>query len=248
MSDSLKKYLAEFIGTFILVVIGVGAAVGGAGYVGTAIAFGMAIIILAYSVGRISGGHVNPAVSLAMAIRGDLSWKDFLFYCIAQILGAIAGSAVIGAVAGSYESTGANIAEAGVLDATFGDNVGLIYLCAFVIELVLTFIFVLAILGVTADDKYSNVAGLVIGFALTGVHLVGDGVTNTSVNPARSLSAAIFAAIGGDTTGLKEIWIFILAPLAGAALAALCWKAFANKKAKKEEAPKEEATTTEETK
>jgi len=228
MSDSLKKYLAEFVGTFILVVIGVGAAVAGAGYVGTAVAFGMAIVILAYSVGRVSGGHVNPAVSLAMAIRGDISWKEFCGYVCAQVCGAILGSATIGAIYGNFKSTGANFAEAGSL-AT--ESTGMAYFLAFVMELVLTFIFVLAVLGVTADDKFSQVGGLVIGLALTGVHLVGDGITNTSVNPARSLSAALFAIAGGNTTPIKEIWIFILAPLCGGALAALCWKFFAAKKA-----------------
>ena len=228
MSDSWKKYLAEFIGTFILVVIGVGAAVAGAGYVGTALAFGMAIIILAYSVGRISGGHVNPAVSLAMAIRGDISWKDFCFYCLFQVLGALCGSATIGAIRGGYDVTGANVAEAGYLA---NSSEGIRYLCAFVMEFVLTLLFVLAVLGVTADNKFNQVGGLVIGFALCGAHLVGDGITNTSVNPARSLSAAVFAAIGGNMTGLSEIWVFLLAPLAGAAVAAFLWKIFQNKNA-----------------
>jgi aquaporin Z len=234
MKDSFKKYLAEFIGTFILVAVGVGAAVAGAGFVGTALAFGAAIIILAYSVGRISGGHVNPAVSLAMAIRGDITWKEFCGYTISQILGALVGSGFVAAVSGGVKSTGANVVDTGTLGIFVAqDKAWVAYLLAFIVELVLTFVFVLAILGVTADDKFAGFGGLVIGLALTGVHLVGDGVTNTSVNPARSLSAAIFAAFGKDTTGLKEIWIFILAPLAGAALAAFCWKFFASKKEEK---------------
>lgn len=238
MKDSFKKYLAEFVGTFILLVIGVGTAVGLAGYVGTALAFGVAIIIMAYSVGRISGGHVNPAVSFAMAILGKLSWKDFCGYVIAQISGALVGSAVVGAIAGGYSNAGANIIDAGALHAfTENGHYGVYYVCSFVMEMVLTFIFILAILGVTDDDKFSGQTGIVIGLALTGFHLVGDGVTNTSVNPARSLSAAVFAAFGngegtyGDSlAGLKEIWVFILAPMIGAASAALCWKVFHAKK------------------
>lgn len=235
--ENIKKYLAEFVGTFVLVFIGVGSAVAGASYSGVAAAFGVAIVMLAYSVGRISGGHVNPAVSFAMALSGKLSWKDFGFYCLAQILGAIVASACIGAIYGGYGSTGANVvgeASNSLIYAKVGGNIGVAYLCAFVVELVLTFLFVLVILGVTHDDKFSNVAGLVIGIALTGAHLVGCGVDNTSVNPARSISAAIFAAVGGNMEGLKEIWIFILAPMAGAALAALCWKWFAGKKAEAE--------------
>lgn len=129
-----------------------------------------------------------------MAIRDDISRKDFCFYVIAQIFGAVCGSATIGAIRGGYAVTGANIVEAGYL-ATL-DNKGVAYTCAFVMELLLTFLFVLAVLGVTADDKFSQVGDcLVIGMALTGAHLVGDGITNTSVNPARSLSAAIFSPL-----------------------------------------------------
>lgn len=243
MKDSWKKYVAEFVGTFILVVIGCGAAVATGCYDGgtrlaTAAAFGLAIIILAYSVGRISGGHVNPAVSFAMALSGKLSWKDFGGYVCAQVLGAIAGSAILGAFFGGYDATGANSA-AGIqtlLDPT-ADKIGFGAMAlAFVVELVLTFIFVLSILGVTDDDKYSAQGGLVIGLSLFGVHIVGIPLTGTSVNPARSLSAALFLLFGkaeNKAEPMKEIWIFILAPLAGAALAALCWKYFSKKKSEK---------------
>jgi len=227
MKDCWKKYLAELIGTFVLVVVGCGTAVGtGADVVATALAFGISIVILAYSVGRVSGGHVNPAVSLAMAIDGKLSWKDFCGYVCAQILGAIAGSALLGAFFKGYKATGANE----VNQLIFGEGFGGMML-VFVVEMALTFLFVLTVLGVTADDKFSQVGGLVIGAALTGVHLVGIPLDGTSVNPARSLSAALFALIGGDSQAIKEIWIFLLAPLAGAALAALAAKLFLPKKA-----------------
>ncbi len=231
MEDNIKKYLAEFVGTFLLVLIGVGAAVAGAGYVGTALAFGTSIVILAYSVGRISGGHVNPAVSLAMAIRGDISWKQFIGYVVSQFLGAICGSAVVGTISGGYKSTGANLVEAGKLLSIYnGDHAWVAYLCAFLLEMFLTFAFVLAVLGVTEDNKFSAQGGLVIGVALAGVHLVGDGVTNTSVNPARSFSAALFSLIGGNNAAMKEIWVFLLAPLLGGAMAAFLWKSFASRK------------------
>lgn len=126
-----------------------------------------------------------------------------------QILGALCGSATIGAIRGGYDVTGANVAEAGYLA---NSSEGIRYLCAFVMEFVLTLLFVLAVLGVTADNKFSQVGGLVIGFALCGAHLVGDGITNTSVNPARSLSVAVFAAIGGNMTGLSEILDFLISP------------------------------------
>lgn len=220
--DSIKKYLAEFVGTFILVVIGCGTAVAtGANVVATALAFGISIVALAYSVGRISGGHVNPAVSLGVYLNGGMSLKDFCWYVVAQILGAIAGSAVLGAFFGGYKATGANnVAGIEALGVEHGP--ALAY--GFVIELVLTCIFVLAVLGLTSKKEDSSVAGLGIGAVLTGVHLLAINLTGTSVNPVRSLSAALFALAGGDTESIKEIWIFILAPLAGAALAALLWR------------------------
>ncbi|UJF27466.1 aquaporin [Planococcus sp. 107-1] len=225
----MKKYLAEFIGTFILVFLGTGAAVvlggysGGTdnGYLGVlaiAFAFGLSIVAAAYAIGHISGCHVNPAVSLAVWMSGNLTAKEFGGYVVAQIVGAFAGSAFLAFVAANsttLEGYGAN---------GYGDlsAVGLNLLGAFGVEIILTFIFVLAILGVTSSKATSHMGGIVIGLTLVLVHIIGIPLTGTSVNPARSLAPAIFA--GGDA--LAQVWLFIAAPLIGAALAALVFRSF----------------------
>lgn len=225
----MKKYLAEFIGTFILVFLGTGAAVVLGGYTGgtdtgflgvlaIAFAFGLSIVAGAYAIGHISGCHVNPAVSLAVFMSGNLTAKEFGGYVGAQVLGALAGSSVLAFVNANSETLegyGAN--GYGELSA-----VGLNLPGAFVVEVVLTFIFVLAILGVTSSKATSHMGGIVIGLTLTLVHIIGIPLTGTSVNPARSLAPAIFA--GGDA--LSQVWLFILAPLVGAAIAALVFKSF----------------------
>ena len=217
---NFSKYLAELIGTFVLVVIGCGTAIATgcvtgwpnanpAAYVATAGAFGLAIVAMAYSIGNISGCHINPAVSLAMFIHKKLSLTDLIGYVIAQCLGAILGAVLLGMAFGWDCGYGANAGAEGVGKAT-----------AFGIEAILTFIFVLTILGVTARKDYSGVAGLVIGGTLTMVHLLGIAFTGTSVNPARSLGPAIFA--GG--AAFAHLWIFLVAPLVGGAAAALAWR------------------------
>lgn len=225
----MKKYLAEFIGTFILVFLGTGTAVVLGGYTGgtdtgflgvlaIALAFGLSIVAGAYAIGHISGCHVNPAVSLAVLISGNITVKEFGGYVVAQVLGAFAGSSILAFVAASstsLEGFGAN--GYGELSA-----VGLNLPGALVIEVILTFIFVLAILGVTSSKATSHMGGIVIGLTLTLVHIIGIPLTGTSVNPARSLAPAIFA--GGDA--LAQLWVFILAPLVGAALAAFVFKSF----------------------
>ena len=222
----IKKYAAEFIGTMILVTIGCGTAIAtatntipGVNVVATALAFGIALIIVAYSVGRISGAHVNPAVSLGVFINGGMDWIDLAGYVIAQLLGAFAGSALLGIFFGGYANTGANYCNPN----TFGVYAPAV---AFAVEIVLTFFFVFVILGVTEKKEYSNIAGLVIGIALTGMHLLGISIDGTSVNPARSLSSAIFSLIGGNGEQIGQIWVYILAPLVGAALAAVIWRFF----------------------
>ena len=213
---AIRKFTAEFIGTFVLVLVACGTAIvtgcgtpegGIAAYFATAAAFGLVIVAMAYSIGNISGCHINPAVSIAMLVSRKMSAADFVCYVIAQVLGAIAGAAMLGVIFGFDCGFGANLADPEKLGG------------GFLVEVVLTFIFVLTILGVTSRESFSKVAGLVIGGALTLVHLLGIGITGTSVNPARSLGPAIFA--GGEN--LKQIWIFILAPLAGGVLAALIW-------------------------
>lgn len=216
--STLKKCIAEFIGTFVLVLFGCGTAVvvgakmsgelSTAGYLTTALAFGLVIVAMAYSIGNVSGCHINPAVSIAMLIVKKLSVKDFIAYVIAQVLGAIAGSAVLLALVGKENGLGEN--------GLFNENIGL----SFLVEVILTCVFVLAVLGATAKKENASVAGLVIGGALTLVHILGIYFTGTSVNPARSLAPAIF--VGGDA--LSCVWVFILAPLCGGILAAIIAK------------------------
>ncbi len=216
----MKKYIAEFAGTLVLVLFACGtAAVTGcafpeAGYIATALAFGLVIVAMAYSIGNVSGCHINPAVSIAMLVSGKMSFKDFIGYIISQCLGAIAGAAILMYILGSSEALGQN--------ALFEGDV----LKSLIIEVILTFVFVLAILGVTSKEENGKVAGLVIGLSLTLVHLLGIPFTGTSVNPARSLGPAIF--VGGEA--LNNVWVFIVAPLVGGVLAALFYKGIASAK------------------
>lgn len=219
----IKKCIAEFIGTFVLVLFacGTAAVVGcssenGTGYLLTALAFGLVIVAMAYSIGNISGCHINPAVSIAMLISGKMGIKDFIGYLVAQFAGATAGAGVLMALVGKESGLGANALYNG--DAAI----------SFVIEVILTFVFVIAILGVTSKVENSSVAGLVIGLSLTLVHILGISFTGTSVNPARSFGPAIL--VGGDA--LAGLWVFILAPLVGGALAAVVYKFLSAEKAK----------------
>ena len=212
----IKKFFAEFIGTFVLVLFACGTAtvVGctaepNAAYLLTALAFGLVIVAMAYSIGNVSGCHINPAVSIGVLISGGMSVKEFIVYIIAQFAGATAGAAVLGALVGFDTSLGAN--------ALYDGNV----VKSLVIECILTFVFVLAILGVTSKKKYEKCAGLVIGFTLTLVHIFGIYFTGTSVNPARSFGPALFK--GGEA--LSTYWVFLVAPLVGGALAAVVFKA-----------------------
>ncbi len=227
--EKLKKALAEFIGTFVLVFLGCGTAMtvgcdaaNGSGYILTALAFGLVIVAMAYSIGNVSGCHVNPAVSLAMLVSGKMTVSDFFVYIVAQFIGAIAGAAAlkgIFSVAGLTDQTGA-LGSNGLA----GGNIG----ATLLIECILTFIFVLAIIGVTSKVSNGSVAGIVIGLTLALVHILGIGLTGTSVNPARSFGPALLA--GGDA--LANVWIFIVAPLVGGVLAALCYKLITYEKKK----------------
>ncbi|MBR2915652.1 MAG: aquaporin [Clostridia bacterium] len=217
----MKRYLAEFIGTFVLVFFacGTAAVVGcsaenGTGYLLTALAFGLVIVAMAYSIGNVSGCHINPAVSIAMLISGKLGIKDFAGYVIAQFLGATAGAAALMAFVGKESGLGAN--------ALYKGDIWL----SLLIEIILTFVFVIAILGVTSKVENGAVAGIVIGLSLTLVHILGISFTGTSVNPARSFGPALF--VGGDA--LANVWVFIVAPLVGGALAAVVYKFLASKK------------------
>ncbi|MDD4767154.1 MAG: MIP family channel protein [Desulfotomaculaceae bacterium] len=217
--DSLKKYISEFIGTLVLVLFACGvAAVSGcifpeAGYIATALAFGLVIVAMAYSIGNISGCHINPAVSIAMLVSGKMKGSDFIGYIIAQFAGAVAGAAILMYLLGSNAALGQN----GLYN---GD-----ILKSLIVEVILTFVFVIAILGVTSKTENSQVAGLVIGLSLTLVHLIGIPFTGTSVNPARSFGPALLT--GGDA--LSNVWVFIVAPLIGGVLAAVVYRALATK-------------------
>lgn len=225
MDKRFTKYLAEFIGTFILVFFGCGSAAitggidGVLGILGIAFSFGLAIVAAAYAIGHISGCHVNPAVSLAMLIDGQLSFIDFIGYVVAQLLGSLAASS---ALFFTIKSSGnLDIFKTGLGTNGFDtlSYVGLSLDGAFAVEMILTFVFVLAIFGVTSNDKTSSHAGLIIGLTLTFVHIIGIPLTGTSVNPARSIGPAL--VFGGEA--LSQVWLFILAPLVGAAIAALVW-------------------------
>lgn len=223
--NSIKKYIAEFIGTFVLVVFacGTAAALGcapnvfDAAYALTALAFGLVIVAMAYSIGNISGCHINPAVSIAMLVSKKLSIKDFIGYVVAQFAGAIAGAGVLRALLGAESSLGIN--------NLFENDV----VKSLIIEVILTFVFVLAILGVTSKVENGTIAGLVIGGALTLVHIFGIHFTGTSVNPARSFGPALFVGIDA----LSDVWVFIVAPLVGGVLAALVYSFLAGKKEEK---------------
>ncbi|WP_164172548.1 MIP/aquaporin family protein [Ruminococcus flavefaciens] len=222
--ESIKKYVAEVIGTFVLVLLGCGTAMlvgcdakNGGGYILTALAFGLVIVGMAYCVGNISGCHINPAVSLAVLVSGGMTFTDFVGYVVSQCLGAIAGAGTLklifdlGNVTDMTGGYGAN-GLAGV-----NGNAG----AGVIVEIVLTFIFVLTILGVTSKNaKHGSFGGLIIGLTLTLVHIFGIGLTGTSVNPARSLGPAILA--GGDA--LNDLWVFIVGPFVGAAIAAVVYK------------------------
>ncbi|MEG0328941.1 MAG: MIP family channel protein [Longicatena sp.] len=227
----MKKYVAEFIGTAVLVTFGCGSAVAANTLVGQldvgvplalstlliAFAFGLSIVAMAYSIGNISGCHINPAVSIAMFISKKMDAKDFVGYVVAQVLGGIAGAGLLCVFFGSNASLGTNgFGEASALGTSMG--------VAFLVEVVLTFTFVTTILGVTSKSENAATTGLVIGLTLTLIHILGIPFTGTSVNPARSLGPALLA--GG--LALEQVWLFIVAPLVGGAIAALVWKYLAS--------------------
>lgn len=225
----MKKYIAELIGTFSLVLFGCGAAVisgifetgpAGIGILGIAIAFGFAVVAMAYTIGGISGCHINPAVTIGVLTAGKMSAKDAVGYIVAQCIGAILGSFVLYLIISAKPDF--RLMEWGLGANGWGEGYlgGYTVTSAFIIETVMTFLFLFVILGTTS--KYGNgaMAGLAIGVSLMLIHLVTIPVTGTSVNPARSLGPALFA--GGKA--LSQLWLFFVAPILGAVLAALVWK------------------------
>ncbi len=226
----MKKQIAEFIGTFSLVLFGCGAVViagvadngpAGIGLLGISFAFGLAVVAMAYTIGPISGCHINPAITIAMLVAGKIKVADALSYVVAQLMGAVAGAWVLLLIIQGQAGFG-GLGEWALGSNGWGEGYGGNYslTSAFITEAVLTFLFLLVIFFTTSKWGNSNMAGLAIGITLILIHLVAIPVTGTSVNPARSFGPALFA--GGKA--LSQLWLFIVAPLVGAIAAALLWK------------------------
>ncbi len=215
--NKYKKYIAEFMGTAVLVLFGCGVAVTTGNILFTSLAFGLSIVVGAYAISSISGCHVNPAVSLAMLINGKLSFKEFCGYVVAQVAGAFAGSGLLYAIL-SCTNLGTNNLGANGYESLSATGITLVG--AILVEIILTFVFVYTILGVTAKVENARIAGIIIALALVFVHIIGISLTGTSVNPARSLAPAVL--LGGEA--LNQCWVFIVAPFAGAAAAACAFR------------------------
>ena len=224
----MKKYFAELIGTFALVLFGCGAAVisgisasgpAGIGLLGISLAFGLAVVAMAYTIGGISGCHINPAITISMLVARKISAKDALGYIVAQFIGATLGAAVLMII--QKGTPGFSMGEWALGSNGWGEGylAGYNTVAAFLTEMIMTFLFLLVIFGTTSRFGNSNMAGLAIGISLVLIHLVAIPVTGTSVNPARSFGPAIFA--GGKA--LQQLWLFLAAPIAGGILAALVW-------------------------
>jgi aquaporin Z len=227
----IKKYVAELIGTMVLVLMGCGSAViagkdlaglNGNGIVGIAFAFGLAVVAMVYAIGSISGCHINPAISISMLVAGKLSVKDTAFYVVFQCVGAVIGAGILYAIA--VGKVGYSVAFSGLGQNGYdaASPAGYTLISAFIAEVVLTFIFLLVIFGSTSERAPKGFAGLSIGLTLVLIHLVAIPIDGTSVNPARSLGPAIFAG----TTALSQLWLFWVAPIIGGILAAIVWKIY----------------------
>ena len=220
----MKRYISELIGTMVLVLFGCGsAAIAGSvlGNVGIALAFGLSIVAMAYVIGDISGCHINPAVSIGMWIDGRLETKDLVMYIVFQCIGAIIGIGLLAVIINSAPTLGGYTAT-GLGQNGFGaaSSVGLNVTGAIIVEIILTFVFVFTVLGVTKKAENGAVAGIVIGLTLAFVHIMGIPLTGTSVNPARSIAPALF--IGGQA--LQQVWVFLVAPIIGAIIAGTLFK------------------------
>lgn len=224
-----KKLGAEFFGTFWLVLGGTGTAVlagGGVGTLGISLAFGLTVLTMVYAVGSISGGHFNPAVSFGLWAGGRFPGKDLLPYIVAQVVGAIAASAVLYFIVSG--KAGFELGEGSLASNGYGEHSpgGYSYMSGLIIEVVMTFMFLFIILGATHKNAPKGFAGIAIGLALTLIHLISIPVTNTSVNPARSTGPALFE--GG--IALSQLWFFWVMPILGALLAGFVFKWFEGKK------------------
>ena len=230
-----NKMIAELIGTFWLVLGGCGTALfGGVGFLGVALAFGLTVVTMAYGIGHISGAHLNPAVSLGVFVNGRMTLREMVAYWAAQFVGASLAAAILYAIGSSIDGWSAGVFAANGFGAEFANAAGSNYqtigtLGAFLTEAVLTFIFLLVILGATDERANNKFAGLAIGLCLTLIHLISSPLTNTSVNPARSFSQCLFANADG-WSAWGDLWLFIVAPLVGAALAGFVYNLYAPKK------------------
>jgi aquaporin Z len=222
-----QKFVAELFGTFVLVLGGCGTAVFAGsmvGFAGVALAFGLTVVAMAYGIGNISGAHLNPAVSVGVFCAGRMSAKDLCLYVTAQIIGGLLAAALLAFVVAQFGGLRGTFAANGYGADFYADASGYLHLSAagaFVIEMVLTFVFLIVILGVTDPRATKGFAGLAIGLTLTLIHLISIPLTNTSVNPARSISQAVFS---DNSLALPQLWVFIVAPIAGAVLAALAYR------------------------
>jgi aquaporin Z len=222
-ASDVKKYVAELIGTFVLVFMGCGSAVLAGkdvvGYVGIALAFGFSLLVMVYAIGQVSGCHINPAVSISMFAAGKMKLRDTILYVIMQCLGAVIGASLLYGVALGKPgySLADGLGQNGYDAASPG---GFSMVSGFVAEVVLTFIFLLVIFGSTSERAPKGFAGISIGLSLVLIHIVGIPITGTSVNPARSLGPAVI--VGG--TALSQLWLFWVAPIIGGLLAALVWR------------------------
>jgi aquaporin Z len=219
----MKKYLAEFLGTLALVLVGCGSAVIGGkyiGFLGISFAFGLTLLAMVYTVGNISGCHINPAVTIAMRAAGKIKDKDTVLYIISQCIGAIIGAGILLAIANG--KAGYSLAADGLGQNGYGLHSpgGYSLVAGLIAEIVLTALFLLVIFGSTSKDAPKGFAGLSIGLSLVLIHILGIPITGTSVNPARSLGPAVF--VGG--AALTQLWLFIVAPVIGGILAALLWR------------------------
>jgi len=219
----MKKYLAELLGTFVLVLMGTGSAVVAGkeiGFLGIALTFGLSVLVMVYAIGQISGCHINPAITIAMLLNGKIPAKDAIIYIIVQCIGAILASALLLAIMTGlpgYEIAPGNLGANGYGPDYLG---GYSLTTAFITEVVTTFVFLVVIFGATSRKAPAGFAGIAIGLSLAMIHMVTLPITGTSVNPARSLGPAFVA--GG--TALAQLWLFLVAPVIGAVIAAVVWK------------------------
>ncbi|MDD4138106.1 MAG: aquaporin Z [Methanoregula sp.] len=222
-TNEWKKYLAELLGTFVLIFIGTGSAVvAGAqiGFLGIALAFGLTVVAMVYAIGHISGCHINPAITIAMLVNGKIGSKDAVYYIIAQCIGAVLASVLLLSIMTGLP--GFDVATTGLGQNGYGiaSPGGYSMVSGLIAEVLLTFVFLLVIFGVTSKSAPAGFAGIPIGLALTVILLVCIPITGASINPARSLGPAL--VVGG--TALAQLWLFIIAPIIGAVIAAFVWK------------------------